>query len=70
MTPQRQGEIALKLIKNRLRKTLRDVTREVGNVAKECDIPLDELKKFAKPILHDALDEVFSGSDIKITPRR
>lgn len=70
MTPQRQGEIALILIKNRLCKTLRDAMREVGNVAKDCDISLNELKEFIRPILHDILGEVLADSDIKITPRR
>lgn len=57
MTPQRQGEIALKLIRHRLRRMMGDAVREMGNIAKECGISLDELKQFVGPTLREALDE-------------
>ena len=56
MDPKRQGEIALKLVKHLLRK--RGVT--LGNVAKAIEVPVEELKQFAKPLMQEILDECFS----------
>ena len=64
MDPKRQGEIALKLVKHLLRKrgtTLsQDNMREFGNVAKVIEVPVEELKQFAKPLMQELLDECFS----------
>ncbi len=66
MDPKRQGEIALKLVKHLLRKrggiTLsQDNMREFGNVAKAIEVPVEELKQFAKPLMQELLDECFSA---------
>ena len=65
MDPKRQGEIALKLVKYLVRKrgiTLsQDNMREFGNVAKAIEVPVEELKQFAKPLMQEVLDEYFSA---------
>lgn len=64
MTPQRQGEIALKVLEHLVCRrgiTLsQNVMRQLGNTAKEIGISSDELKEFAKPIMQKLLDECFS----------
>ncbi|HDY89101.1 MAG TPA: hypothetical protein ENH82_13430 [bacterium] len=63
MDPKRQGEIALKVVKHLMRKrgiTLsQSNTREVGNVAKEIEVPVKELKQFARLLTQELLDECF-----------
>lgn len=65
MDPKRQGEIALKLVKHLLHKrgvTLsQDNMREFGNVAKAIEVPVEELKQFAKPLMQELFDECFSA---------
>ncbi len=65
MSRERQGEIALKVLKYMLRQrgvTLSpDKMREFGNLAKETGIPVDELKTFAKPIFQEMLDDCFAS---------
>ena len=65
MDPKRQGEIALKLVKYLMRKRgiqlSQDNMREFGNVAKAIEVPVEELKQFAKPLMQELLDECFSA---------
>ncbi len=64
MDPKRQGEIALKMVKYLMSK--RGITlspenmREFGNVAKAIEVPVEELKQFAKPLMQEILDECFA----------
>ena len=64
MDPKRQGEIALKLVKYLMRKRgiqlSQENMREFGNVAKAIEVPVEELKQFAKPLMQEVLDECFS----------
>ena len=61
MDPKCQGEIAVLLLKHIVRKKgiylSPDDKREIGNIAKEIGIPVEELKQFAKPIVQELLDE-------------
>ena len=38
-----------------------DNMREFGNVAKAIEVPVEELKQFAKPLMQELLDECFSA---------
>jgi hypothetical protein len=61
MDEKRKGEIALVLLKYQIRRgeiRLTDVSRKLGNLAKETGIPRDELKEFARIILAEFLKEV------------
>lgn len=64
MDPERQGEIALKLLKHLMRKRGVQLSqsnmREFGNAAKAIDVPVEELKRFAKPLIQEVLDECFA----------
>ena len=57
MDPKRQGEIALKLVKQLMRKRgiqlSQDNMREFGNIAKAIEVPV-ELKQFAKPLMQNS----------------
>ena len=72
MTPQRQGEIALKVLKHILRRRginlNQEAMRDFGNVAKAIDVSVEELKEFSKPLYQEVLDECFSDG-IRIRPR-
>lgn len=63
-TEIRAGQIALKVLKYLMRK--RGVTlslqsnRELGNIAKAIEVPLSRLKKFAKPLIQEFVDECFA----------
>lgn len=64
MDTKRQGEIALKLVKFYIRKqgiqlSQNDI-REFGNVAKAIDVPIEELKEFAKPLVQQLVDQWFA----------
>lgn len=65
MDPNRRGEIALKLVKYFVaRRSLHlapEAMRELGNVAKTIDIPLEELKVFLKPIAEELVQEFFTA---------
>lgn len=65
MDPKRQGEIALQLVKYLYRKRgitfSQDTMREFGNVAKAIEVPVEELKQFAKPLMQEFLDECFAA---------
>lgn len=60
---KRQGEIALALIKIRIRKTPvrigREFNRELGGVARNTGISLEELKIFFRIQLEEAIQETF-----------
>lgn len=54
MDEKRQGEIALKLVKQRLMKgglPGDGFQRELGNIAKEIDVPIGELRDFYEALL-------------------
>ena len=55
MDEKRKGEIALSLLKYRLGL---DMKRELTNLAKATEIPLDELKEFGKLLVEDFLEEI------------
>ncbi len=63
LSKERQGEIALLLIKAQMsRKSIpapTEIKRELGNIAKEIGIELNELIDFAKPIYEEALNKGF-----------
>lgn len=63
MEEKRKGEIALALLKYWMgREGIRvtpDLTRDLGNVAKETGIPQDELKKFVKIFVEELLEKTF-----------
>lgn len=70
MTPQRQGEIALKVLKYILRrhgiKLSQEMMRDFGNVAKAIEVPIEELRQFAKPLCQEVLDEYFGKDRVEI----
>ncbi|MDD5696740.1 MAG: hypothetical protein PHO90_02070 [Candidatus Pacebacteria bacterium] len=39
--------------------------RQMGNVAKEVGIPLNELLNFIRPLLHEIVDELYTPKKIK-----
>lgn len=65
LTTEREGEIALKVLKAVYQRkginSLRPVEnkRELGNLAKEIDIPLEELMFFARKMSFELLEEAF-----------
>lgn len=65
MDPKRQGEIALKLVKYFIGRCglhlAPESIRELGNVAKNIHIPLDELKAFLKPLAAELVEEIFTA---------
>lgn len=64
MTPERKSEIALKLfefaIRKKVKTTLESFNRDLGNIAKESGVSVEELKSFVGPIVRSAIDEAFS----------
>ncbi|TSA44516.1 hypothetical protein D4R51_03740 [bacterium] len=68
MDEQVKSEISRKLLKLFLRKTMLrdgDYDRELGNVAKELSVTVDNLKAFLRPfyeeIFNEILDKNFSS---------
>lgn len=63
MDPKRQGEIAILLVRHILRekgvRVSKEMVRELANVAKKINVPLEELKDFFKPLLEEMIEEVF-----------
>jgi endonuclease III-like uncharacterized protein len=57
------GEIAQKLLLYKVKRSGITISassaRELGNVAKETGVPLDELKKFVRDNLHELIDELY-----------
>ena len=63
MDVEKQGKIALALLKYLARKKgvrlTPDIKRELGNVAKETGVSVDDLKAFGKIITQELLEETF-----------
>ena len=63
MDKQRQGEIAMDLLRYVIIKRgimlSRDHMRELGNVAKETGVPIEELREFAQLFLRDFVEDLF-----------
>jgi hypothetical protein len=58
LTEARKGEIAQRILKYILRKKNFDLAPEIGQIAKELDIPLAELLQFIKPIAQEDLSDI------------
>lgn len=69
LSEQRKGEIAIALLKYDIKKRgvrlLPENKRQFGQVSKETGVPVDELKKFMKPIAQEILDEFFDDDSGK-----
>jgi len=65
LTEARKGEIALKLLKLRFRndgmRLGKNTRRELGNTAKEIDIPFEEALEFAESIARELMAETFAN---------
>jgi hypothetical protein len=63
ITKERKAEICVCLLdhmsKKKFRSQLEGFSRDLGNIAKETGIPLDELKSLMRPMILSALDEIF-----------
>lgn len=73
MTEARKGQIALLLLKDRLRgegiRLKPDMKRDIGNTAKKIDIPVDELVEFVGGMTRELVEEVFpSRSSVSTNP--
>lgn len=69
MTEERQGEIAVKLLKLRMKKNgiPPGLAREMGNVAKELDIKKDELQSFYEAIIPEVLGDILGRQRVSLT---
>lgn len=63
LSERRKGEIALLLLKHRLRddgiRLTPNFRREVGNDAKAIEVEIDEAMEFAEEIVRELVDETF-----------
>jgi hypothetical protein len=63
MDDKRKGEIALRFLKHKFRSDGfglgRNTQREIGNIAKDIGIPIDEAREFAELLVRELVDEVF-----------
>ena len=62
LTKERKGEIALLLVKGKMRNAgirLADVKREVHGPAKELGIPPEEAMEFFEGLIRELVDEAF-----------
>ena len=70
LSKERKGEIAYRLVRLKLKQTGLNLTpsfkREVGNAAKEIDVPFEELLQFAEEITRGIMEEIFAQPKIKI----
>lgn len=70
LSKQRQGEIALLFLKNKMRKEGislgQNTRREIGNVAKEIGINTEEAAEFAEIVTREIVDEIFPPQKHKI----
>ena len=69
MDEKRLGEIALKIVKQQLRKVgLRgeNFNREMGNAAKDIGIPKDELRSFYESLLPEILGEMLGRKSVSL----
>lgn len=64
MDLEKQGVIALKLVKYYLRqkgvRLQKDSLRELKNVAKAIDVQPDELLEFIRPLIQEVVNEIFT----------
>jgi len=63
MDEKRKSEIALILLKYKIAKesiSLAELKRELGNIAKAIDVPLDELKDFFTILHKELLEEILN----------
>lgn len=64
LSKERQGEIALMILKAKLRhegvRISKDQMRDLGNMAKKIGVSVAELKQFMQPIVQKMVDECFS----------
>lgn len=71
MTPEKQGEIALAILKNRAAKNglpgKEELKRGVGTLSKETGIPKDDLMEFYRDILPQILGNMFDMKSVSIT---
>ncbi len=67
MDQARKGEIAYELLQHILLKRgahlNEGVIRQLGNVAKETGIPIDELKVFAKDFMDEVVEKVLAPKE-------
>lgn len=65
MTEERKGQIALLLLKDRLRsegvRLKPDIKRDVGNTAKRIRISADEAMQFVEGLVRELVEETFSS---------
>jgi len=57
------GEIALVMLKYKIAKegiALAELKRELGNIAKAINIPLDELKEFSTVFYKELIEEILN----------
>lgn len=62
MNDARKGEIALAMIKNQRKQEglqLNSMKRQLGNVAKQTGIPLEELMEFERLLAEQLMEETF-----------
>ena len=63
MDEKRKGEISLKFLKYSLRQRGVHLTpsfkRELGNIAKEIEVPIEELNRFAKELVQERVEKIF-----------
>jgi hypothetical protein len=63
MTAERRGQIALLLLKDRLRnegvRLKPDMKREIGNQAAKIGVPVEEAMQFVEELIREMVEEVF-----------
>ena len=63
MDKERIGEIALVMLKYKIAKegiALAELKRELGNIAKAINLPLDELKEFSTVFYKELIEEILN----------
>jgi len=70
LTKERMGEIALKLVEQRLMKSSMpapaDFRRELGNAAKEIDVDLEDLISFYEAFLPKVLGKMLGRKSVSL----
>jgi len=75
LSEKRQGEIALAILKKKIMReeklppNLNEFERRLGVIAKEIDIPQEELKEFAIILLREKFNTLFPQYTIIFTPK-
>jgi len=63
MTEERKGQIALLLLKDRLRsegiRLKPDIKRDIGNQATKIGVPIEEAVQFVEGLVREMVEEVF-----------